>query len=737
MIAFFCDFIYTGLTLLTALYYYCGLVGMEKTGFLMISAAFLPAVVLILFTHLPARGRIMLGGIVLISGIGIALAGKASDGFTLTNEYSWIPAVLVISVVSYAVGLLLARISFLRYIAGVSIVTVLVLTLLKIFILSIGYGVMYAFGLIILMTAHEIHIHWKRDGYTDEKKHIVFIAPFIILTLAVTLLFKYPDKPYDWKAFINIWNQMTAAFDRISYSFGRGSKTVTGFSDDGKLLSGVEGKIVNVLDVTTFQDMNTSVYFAGAAFDSFDGHEWTVTDDTDIAIREFDAVESVGAIFAGDGKPADYIKEIRLNIAYKGVKSKYLFAPTKVIRKEGVNRRLNVKEKGGIYTFSGYSPYHIEVSESYLKLNTDNLDFYEYMNEPCEISGYDWNEARRYLKYKDNNGPAYEDYEKYIAHIKEAYSGDIVLSPEVVAITEELYDGASGEYEKMKRLESALGSMEYSLSPGEIPGDVTDASGYLDHFLTESKSGFCAYYATAFVLLARAEGLPARYVQGYILKADKKGDFTVTSANAHAWPEVYFEGKGWIAFEPTPGFYRPSAWPMNGSAFIKIPPNAPPPTSFDHDDDAPVPADEASLEDVKTEEGFHKVNLTAILIPLILLVVFFVLFLLISRLIQRKRFEKLSREGKLMSLAKDSLSILKLLNDPLTPGETLSEYRLRIGGDVGEENLSFITDYECMLYAPARDEKINLKNAYDCRDRLLQLLRERDKLRYMIKILLD
>ena len=57
--------------------------------------------------------------------------------------------------------------------------------------------------------------------------------------------------------------------------------------------------------------------------------------------------------------------------------------------------------------------------------------------------------------------------------------------------------------------------------------------------------------------------------------------------------------------------------------------------------------------------------------------------------------------------------------------------------DVGEENLSFITDYECMLYAPARDEKINLKNAYDCRDRLLHLLRERDKLRYMIKILLD
>ena len=499
----------------------------------------------------------------------------------------------------------------------------------------------------------------------------------------------------------------------------------------------VNGRVVNVLDVTTFQDMNTSVYFAGASFDSFDGHEWTKTDETDLALREFDAVESVGAIFAGEGRPADYIREIRLNIAYKGVKSKYLFVPSKVIRKEGVNRRLNVKEKGGIYTFSGYSPYHIEVSESYLRLNTDNLDFYEYMNEPNEISGYNWNEARRYLKYKDNNGPAYEDYEQYKAYINETYSEEIVLSPEVLAITEEIYEGAAGEYEKMKRLESALGSMDYSLDPGDIPDDVTDSSGYLDHFLTESKTGYCAYYATAFVLLARAEGLPARYVQGYILSADKQRNYTVTSANAHAWPEVYFEGKGWISFEPTPGFYRASAWPMNGSAFIKIPPNAPPPTSFDHDDDAPVPADEASLEETADEETSRKVNLTAILVPLVLLIVFFVLFLLISRLVQRKRFEKLSREGKFMSLAKDSLSILKLLNMPITPGETLSEYRSRIGDDVGYDNLSFINDYECMLYAPASDEKINLKMAYDCRDRLMQILRERDKIRYMIKVLID
>ena len=57
--------------------------------------------------------------------------------------------------------------------------------------------------------------------------------------------------------------------------------------------------------------------------------------------------------------------------------------------------------------------------------------------------------------------------------------------------------------------------MEYSLDPPDIPASVKDASAYLDFFLSESRRGYCSYYASAFVLLAREQVLPARYVQGY------------------------------------------------------------------------------------------------------------------------------------------------------------------------------------------------------------------------------
>ncbi len=72
-------------------------------------------------------------------------------------------------------------------------------------------------------------------------------------------------------------------------------------------------------------------------------------------------------------------------------------------------------------------------------------------------------------------------------------------------------------------------------------------------FLFDYKKGFCNYYATAEVLMLRSLGIPARlavgYAQGiYDIATDT---FTVRRQDSHAWPEVYFDGLGWIEFEPT------------------------------------------------------------------------------------------------------------------------------------------------------------------------------------------
>ncbi|GIW71329.1 MAG: hypothetical protein KatS3mg102_0871 [Planctomycetota bacterium] len=76
----------------------------------------------------------------------------------------------------------------------------------------------------------------------------------------------------------------------------------------------------------------------------------------------------------------------------------------------------------------------------------------------------------------------------------------------------------------------------------------------VEYFLFESRRGHCELFASAFVLMARALGLPARLVNGFQAGEwnDLGGFFLVRQRDAHAWAEVHFEGAGWIAFDPTP-----------------------------------------------------------------------------------------------------------------------------------------------------------------------------------------
>ncbi len=75
----------------------------------------------------------------------------------------------------------------------------------------------------------------------------------------------------------------------------------------------------------------------------------------------------------------------------------------------------------------------------------------------------------------------------------------------------------------------------------------------IETFLFESRYGFCSHYATAFVYLMRVAGLPARVVGGYQGGALNEigGFLEIKQANAHAWTEVWLQGKGWTRFDPT------------------------------------------------------------------------------------------------------------------------------------------------------------------------------------------
>ncbi len=121
----------------------------------------------------------------------------------------------------------------------------------------------------------------------------------------------------------------------------------------------------------------------------------------------------------------------------------------------------------------------------------------------------------------------------------------------VLALARDLTATEPTPYDRAVAIERYLRTYPYNLdvSTGPTGADIAD------YFLFVIGEGYCDYYATAMVVLARAAGIPARYVMGYIAENydPETGYYTVTADQAHAWVEVYFPDLGWVPFEPTGG----------------------------------------------------------------------------------------------------------------------------------------------------------------------------------------
>lgn len=106
-------------------------------------------------------------------------------------------------------------------------------------------------------------------------------------------------------------------------------------------------------------------------------------------------------------------------------------------------------------------------------------------------------------------------------------------------------------YDQALALESFLRQYTYSLDVPLPPPDVD----LVDYFLFDLQQGYCDYYASAMVVMARSLGLPARLAVGFLAQPpDARGVQTIRQINAHSWAEIYFAGYGWIEFEPTAPF---------------------------------------------------------------------------------------------------------------------------------------------------------------------------------------
>jgi len=122
---------------------------------------------------------------------------------------------------------------------------------------------------------------------------------------------------------------------------------------------------------------------------------------------------------------------------------------------------------------------------------------------------------------------------------------------ELAKLAAQITHGAKTPYAKARKLENYFqsGKFTYSLSVN-LPSGIAG----LIKFLYSTHTGYCQQFAFAMAGLARLAGIPSRIAVGYTAgTSEGGGKWKVTTADAHAWPELYFRGMGWLRFEPTPG----------------------------------------------------------------------------------------------------------------------------------------------------------------------------------------
>lgn len=129
------------------------------------------------------------------------------------------------------------------------------------------------------------------------------------------------------------------------------------------------------------------------------------------------------------------------------------------------------------------------------------------------------------------------------------------LPSRISDLTAQIIVGQPNRYDAVKAVEAYLRTYySYTLTDTSVPAAGKD---FVDHFLFTQKKGYCNHFSTAMVVMLRTQGIPARWVKGFAPGEASTADpnkYTVRMQDAHSWVEVYFPDRGWIAFEPTPGF---------------------------------------------------------------------------------------------------------------------------------------------------------------------------------------
>ncbi|MCR5511559.1 MAG: DUF3488 and transglutaminase-like domain-containing protein [Lachnospiraceae bacterium] len=668
----------------------------------------------IVFFHVKNSARIIMGGVILTAlTVSVMVVPRELREEILTHN-PWLIPCIGISVGALLAAKFLCSFRVSRAVLALVLITSLA-TSMALRMPPSKTVASLSFFFVICVCADEAQLRMNRSGDMDHRYHLVSILPFMILCLIFMLIMPAPDEPYDWTFAKKIYTAAADRIDRVTdffESFGGGdsAESFMGFSDSGNIYGGNTASDKKVLEVIFGNGSAPGVYLAGRSFDTFDGREWIKTYDSEECEAMIDTVETACAVKQyEDAKDYDLMRNATLEIRFMSLHSSHVFAPVKIKRITVSRSDAELNFEGGDPVFAEPKSYNDTYSVDYYRLNIGNDAFTEFLKQDHPDDRKVWEDTLDELGIADEAGTGFDSLAAYRDRIRDTYLSEMELTPRLEEYLDGLLADCVDDTDRLDRIENMLSSMDYSTAPGAIPSYVDTPGEFLDYLIFESQKGYCVHYATAFVLLARHEGIPARFVQGYLTGSTSGRVTQILERDSHAWPECYMEGVGWVIYEPTPGFKHNVIWKTEAQMEAeRVVSGAADPVHREEE--------EIELPDIveTEEEDTGSVNLRYVIIIAAVSLGVAVLLIALSLFISAVRFKHADDEKRFRILFNRNLKMLSILGFKKADTETLEEYAGRCREVLPDKYLKFISYYETYIYrGGAADAKaaLNMEKA--------------------------
>lgn len=411
-----------------------------------------------------------------------------------------------------------------------------------------------------------------------DLKKMLYMTPIALVIVLLLSVAPYSEKPLNWRVVYDWVYELINGKDEPMPDIFNEKISFVGYSETADL-NGNKAEIDKETLKINMLGNSENVYLAGTIKNIYTGDGWTGNpnnSDYEGNYKEYqlDAAELLYAMYRA-GVIADYklgereenvwyLRHRKLTVQYDGMRSASVFRPSKMISLSLVNNEGELADNADNMRFTESQKGDTCYSLEYFAINRSWKEAQKLIREQ---SGYvyntmsvtDYKEFRRIinLDYPSVELPESEDFEKElkerVGYIRENYL-DVPenIVERMTWLAGEIIEGCETDYDRMERIVRYLSYYAYTMTPGVVP----KGKDVIEYFLFESGKGYCVHFASAAALLGRCIGIPTRYVQGYLLDADLRGEhgeYTVNEKQAHAWVECYFEGVGWLVFDPTPG----------------------------------------------------------------------------------------------------------------------------------------------------------------------------------------